>query len=42
MDMPVSRIKGIGPKRAQALARLGIVTRGDLVHYAPVDYRDTY
>ena len=32
MDMPVSRIKGIGPKRAQALARLGIVTRGDLVH----------
>ena len=41
MDMPVSRIKGIGPKRAQALARLGIVTRGDLVHYAPVDYRDT-
>ena len=41
MDMPVSRIKGIGPKRAQTLARLGIVTRGDLVHYAPVDYRDT-
>jgi ATP-dependent DNA helicase RecG len=40
MNMPVSRMKGIGPKRAQAMARLGIVTRGDLVRYAPADYRD--
>ncbi len=41
MDMPVSRIKGIGPKRAQVLSKMGIHTCGDLVRYAPADYRDT-
>ena len=41
MDMPVSRIKGIGPKRAQILSKMGISTVDDLVRYAPADYRDT-
>ena len=39
-DKSVEYIKGIGEKRAQALARLGIFTLGDLISYFPRAYED--
>ncbi|MBI5244598.1 MAG: ATP-dependent DNA helicase RecG [Elusimicrobia bacterium] len=35
LDNPVQFLKGIGPKRAQLLSRLGIATLGDLLHHLP-------
>lgn len=37
---PVSRLKGIGEKRAEALARLGIQTPYDLLYHVPRHYLD--
>ncbi|HMB70662.1 MAG TPA: DEAD/DEAH box helicase, partial [bacterium] len=39
-DSPVTRLSGVGPKRAEALARLGIVTVEDLLRHAPRGYED--
>jgi len=40
LDTPVRFIKGIGPKRAEVLAELGVVTAGDLLRYFPYGYLD--
>ena len=37
---PVKFLKGVGPKRAEALLRLGIRTAGDLLYHAPHRYLD--
>ncbi len=39
-DSPVASLPGIGPKRAEILAVLGIGTLGDLVSHFPRDYED--
>jgi len=39
-DYPVQYIKGIGPKRAKLLARLGIKTLEDAIFYLPYRYED--
>jgi len=36
----VKYLKGVGPKRAEALARLGVKTVGDLLYHAPHRYLD--
>jgi ATP-dependent DNA helicase RecG len=36
----VKFLKGVGPKRAEALARLGVRTVGDLLYHAPHRYLD--
>src|SRR5205807_9365170 len=38
--MPVNYLKGVGPVRAEALRRLGIVTAGDLLFHVPHRYED--
>jgi len=40
LDTPVMYLKGVGPVRADALRRLGIVTAGDLLYHAPHRYED--
>ncbi len=40
LRMAVSDMKGVGPKRAELLARLGIATAEDLVHYLPRKLED--
>ena len=37
---PVSILKGVGPKKEQALARMGIFTLRDLLYLFPRDYQD--
>lgn len=37
---PLSVLEGIGPRRAEALARAGLTTVGDLIHYFPRAYLD--
>jgi ATP-dependent DNA helicase RecG len=37
---PLSRIPGIGPQRAELLAKLGLVTHDDLLHFVPRRYED--
>jgi len=37
---PVKFLKGVGPKRAEALARLGIRSVGDLLYHTPHRYLD--
>ena len=40
LDMPVNYLKGVGPTRADALRRLGIVTARDLLFHIPHRYED--
>ncbi|HEX7019923.1 MAG TPA: ATP-dependent DNA helicase RecG [Gemmatimonadaceae bacterium] len=40
LDTPVTYLKGVGPVRAEALRRLGIVTAGDLLFHVPHRYED--
>ena len=40
LDMPVTYLKGVGPVRAEALRRLGIVTARDLLYHIPHRYED--
>ena len=40
LDMPVTYLKGVGPARAEALERLGVVTAGDLLYHIPHRYED--
>ncbi len=37
---PVARLDGVGPKRAELLARLGIEIAADLLYHFPRDYQD--
>jgi len=39
-DSPVQFVKGIGPKRAEALAAKGLQTLEDLLYYLPFRYED--
>ena len=40
LDMPVQFLKGVGPKRAEALARMKILTARDLLYHVPRRYDD--
>ena len=40
LSSPVKFLKGVGPKRAEALQRLGIRTAGDLLYHTPHRYLD--
>jgi ATP-dependent DNA helicase RecG len=40
LDTPVMYLKGVGPVRAEALQRLGVVTAGDLLYHIPHRYED--
>jgi len=37
---PVQYVKGVGPQRAEALAKAGVRTVEDLLHYLPMRYED--
>ena len=40
LETPVNYLKGVGPARADALKRLGIITAGDLLYHIPHRYED--
>jgi ATP-dependent DNA helicase RecG len=40
LDTPVTYLKGVGPARAEALRRLGVITAGDLLYHIPHRYED--
>ena len=40
LDTSVSYLKGVGPVRAEAFRRIGIVTAGDLLYHIPHRYED--
>ncbi|MSR35793.1 MAG: ATP-dependent DNA helicase RecG [Gemmatimonadetes bacterium] len=40
LDRPVQFLKGVGPRRAEALARMGILTARDLLYHLPRRYDD--
>ena len=40
LDTPVMYLKGVGPVRAEALKRLGVVSAGDLLYHIPHRYED--
>ncbi len=40
LDRPAQFLKGVGPRRAEALAKLGIHTARDLIYHAPHRYLD--
>jgi ATP-dependent DNA helicase RecG len=40
LDMPVTYLKGVGPARAEALRRLGVMTARDLLFHIPRRYED--
>lgn len=40
LSFPVQYVKGIGPRRAEALAEQGVKTVQDLLYYFPFDYLD--
>ncbi|KPK80804.1 MAG: hypothetical protein AMS25_08655, partial [Gemmatimonas sp. SM23_52] len=40
LDRPVQYLKGVGPRRAEALGKLGIHTVRDLLRHAPHRYVD--
>jgi ATP-dependent DNA helicase RecG len=40
LDRPVQFLKGVGPKRADAFQRMGIVTARDLLYHVPRRYDD--
>ena len=40
LDTPVTYLKGVGPARADALKKLGVLTAGDLLFHIPHRYED--
>ena len=40
LKKPVQYVKGVGPRRAEQLARLGINTVEDLLYHIPFRYQD--
>ncbi|MEG1548516.1 MAG: ATP-dependent DNA helicase RecG [Clostridia bacterium] len=39
-DAPITSIKGIGPRRAELLGKLGLFSLSDVLRFAPRDYMD--
>ena len=39
LDRPIDTLRGVGPKKAKSLHKLGLRTLGDLLEYLPRDYR---
>ncbi len=42
MLLPARLLRGVGPRRAEALLRLGVETVGDLLYYFPRDWQDRF
>ena len=40
LNTGIRYLKGVGEKRAEAFAKLGIFTVGDLLNFFPRDYED--
>ena len=40
LETPLSKVRGIGPRTAKKLGRLGLLTVDDLLHHYPRDYID--
>ncbi len=40
LDTPITYLKGVGPARAEAMARLGVRVAGDLLRHVPHRYED--
>ena len=40
LDTPVTYLRNVGPRRAELLRRLGILTAGDFLHHIPHRYED--
>jgi ATP-dependent DNA helicase RecG len=40
LSTPVTYLKGVGPRRAEALRRLDIISAGDLLYHLPHRYED--
>ncbi|HHT9155500.1 MAG TPA: ATP-dependent DNA helicase RecG [Candidatus Tripitaka sp. YC43] len=40
LQKPLQYLKGVGPKRAELLGRLGLLTPQDLLYFLPRDYQD--
>lgn len=40
LGMPIQYVKGVGPKRAEALARLGMRTVGEALYFLPLRHED--
>jgi ATP-dependent DNA helicase RecG len=40
LDTSISYLKGVGPARAEAFRRLGVITAGDLLYHIPHRYED--
>ena len=40
LDTPATYLKGVGPSRATALRKLGVITAGDLLFHIPHRYED--
>lgn len=40
LHAPITKLTGVGPKRADAFAKLGIITLGDLLNHYPRGYED--
>ena len=40
LDTPATYLKGVGPARAAALRKLGVITAGDLLFHIPHRYED--
>jgi ATP-dependent DNA helicase RecG len=40
LQKPLQYLKGVGPKRAELLGKLGLFTLQDLLYYLPRDYQD--
>src|SRR5690606_492325 len=40
LDRPVQYLKGVGPKRAEIFARMGVDTARDLLYHVPRRYED--
>ena len=40
LDKPVQFLKGVGPRRSEALQRMGLVTARDVLYHVPRRYDD--
>ena len=40
LETPINYLKGVGPARAEAFRRIGVITTGDLLFHIPHRYED--